>query len=106
MGLGISVHNTHVVNTVIPIMPEVTDQEVSILFCGLWRRNVVQIGCACDPGRLCLWPLHDSTCKDEGVVAHVRGDECFDGQVRDLIPEIVMTRRDEVAPLTIKGVTD
>ena len=32
MGLGISIHDAHVVNNVYPILPEVTDQEVSLLF--------------------------------------------------------------------------
>ena len=35
MVLCICVHDAHVVNTVSPIMPEVTDQEVTLLFCGL-----------------------------------------------------------------------
>ena len=35
-GLGVSVQETHVVNSVGPIITEVTDQEVSHLFCGLW----------------------------------------------------------------------
>ena len=36
MGLGISVHDTHSVKTVCTILPEVIDQEVSLLFRGLW----------------------------------------------------------------------
>ena len=35
MGLSICVHDTHVVNTVSPIQTEFTDQEVTLLFCGL-----------------------------------------------------------------------
>ena len=46
MGLGICVHDAHVVNTVSPILPEVTYQELTLLFRGLWRRRVVQDGCA------------------------------------------------------------
>ena len=52
MGLGICVHDAHGVNTVSPIMPKITDQEVSLLFRGLWRRRTVPVGCACGPGRL------------------------------------------------------
>ena len=37
IGFGISVHDTHVVNTVFPILPEVLYQKVSLLFRGLWR---------------------------------------------------------------------
>ena len=104
MGIGICVHYAHVVNTVSPILPEVTDQEVSLLFCGLWRRRVVYEGCACGTGRLCLRPLRGATCKDEEVVAYVRGGEGFTGQVRDPFPELVMTCRDKAAPITIEDV--
>ena len=34
---GVSVHNTHVVNTVGPLLPEVPDKKVALLFCDLWR---------------------------------------------------------------------
>ena len=105
MGLCISFHDAHVVNTVSPILPEMTDQEVSLLFRGLWRLRVSPVGCVCGPGWLVLWLLHGSTCKDEEVVAHVRGGECFDGQVHNPVPEIVMIRHDEATPPAIKGVT-
>ena len=36
IGICISVHDTHVVNTVCPILPEVPEQKVSLLFRGLW----------------------------------------------------------------------
>ena len=35
---------------------------------------------------------------------HVRGSECFSGQVCDPVLELVMTRCDKAAPLAIKGV--
>ena len=54
MGLGISVHYMNVVNTDSPILPEFKDQEVSLLFCGFWRRRVVLVGRTCGPGRLSL----------------------------------------------------
>ena len=54
MGLGVSVHDTHVVNTVSPVLPEVTDQEVSLLFRGLWRWRAVPIRRTYSPGRLSL----------------------------------------------------
>ena len=31
IGLGVSIHDTHVMNTVSPIFPEVSNQEVSLL---------------------------------------------------------------------------
>ena len=105
MVFGISVHDTHVVNTVSPIFPEVMDQEVSFLFQGPWRWRVVPVGRTCGPGYLILRPIHGATFKYEGVIAHERGVECFSGQVYDPVPELVMTRRNEDAPLAIKGMT-
>ena len=104
LGLDICVHDRHAVITVIPILPEVTEPEVSLLFCGLWQRRVFQDGCACGPGRICLQLLHGTTCKYEGAVVHARGDACFAGQVRNPAPELFMTYRDKAAPLTIEGV--
>ena len=71
------------------------------MFRVLWWRRVVPDSCAYGPGRLFLWPLHGATCKDEGFVPHVRGGECFAGQVRDPVPELIMTCRDKAASLTI-----
>ena len=34
---GISVHDTHVVNTVCPLLPEVLDKKVAFLFRDIWR---------------------------------------------------------------------
>ena len=34
---GVSVNETHVVNTVCPLLPEVPDKKVSLLFRDLWR---------------------------------------------------------------------
>ena len=75
MGLGISVHNAHFMNTVCLILPEVAYQEVSLLFRGLWWRRIVPVSCACGIGRISLRPLHSATCKYESFVAHVIGDE-------------------------------
>ena len=74
--------------------------------CGLWYRRVVPVGRTCGPGRLSFRPLHGATCEDDGVVVHVRGGECFSGQVCNPVPEIVMTHRDEAASLAIKGMID
>ena len=68
IGLFINVHNTHVVNTLSPIMTEVMDCEVSPLFCGLWRWRIVLVGWTFGPDRLKLCPLHGATYKDEGVM--------------------------------------
>ena len=39
MQLGVGVHNPHVMNTVCPLLPEVTDQQVALLFRDLQRRR-------------------------------------------------------------------
>ena len=36
MGFSISFHDTHVVNTVGPFLPDVTDYKAALLFHGLW----------------------------------------------------------------------
>ena len=96
----------HFVNTVIPILPEVPDLEVTLLFPGLWRWRVVPVGRTCGPVQLSLWPLQGTTCKDDGVVAHVRRGECFADQVSDPVPELVMMCCDKAAPLSINDMTD
>ena len=75
MGLDISVQDTHVVNNICPILPEVMDQEISLLFRALWWRCVVPVDCAFGPFQIYLWPLHSATCEDERVVAHVKRGE-------------------------------
>ena len=63
MGIDICVHDVNVVNIVSPILSEVTDQEVTLLFRGLERRNIVWGGYTFGPGRILLRPLHGATCK-------------------------------------------
>ena len=106
MGLGVSVHDTHGMNTVRPVIPEVTDQEVSLLFCGLWRQRAVPVCQTTSPCRLSLWTLHGAPCEDKGVIAHVRGGGVFAAQVFDLVLKIIVTRHDEAAVLVVQGVAD
>ena len=106
MELGICVHDAHVVNTLSPILPEFMDQEVALLL----RRFYCWRGCCgfCGfgPGRICLWPLHNATYKDEGVVVHASRGESLDGQVRNPITELVVTHHDKAAPPAVKGTED
>ena len=106
MGLGFSVHDTHIVNTVVPVLVDVTDQEVSLLFRSLWRRSAVPVSQTYGTCLLIVRPLHGATCEDEGFVAHVRGGEGFSRQVCDPLPELVMNFLDEAAPIAIEGVTN
>ena len=87
-------------NTVYTIFTEVTGQKVALPFRGLylWR-----LWCGFGPGWLCLCPIHGVTCEDGGVVVHMNRCEGFAGQVRDLITELVVTRRDKASPLVVKG---
>ena len=68
--LSISVHNTHVVNTVCPILPEVPEQKVSLLFRGFCR-IIIQVFGVTGPSCFGFRTLHGATLVDEGVVAHV-----------------------------------
>ena len=47
--------------------------------------------------------LHGATCKDEGVVMHMRWGKGFSVQVQDPVMELVVTRRYEAALLVVKG---
>ena len=105
IGLCISVHDTHVVNTVCPVGPEVPDQKVSLLFRGLWWR-VPRCGAVTGSGGLGFRPRHGATLVNEGVVAYVRGGESPARQIRNPVTELIVTRRDEATPLAIEGVAD
>ena len=105
IGLGVSVHDTHVVNTVSPIGPEVPDQKVSLLFLFPWKGGPQ----CCDvtgSGGLSFLPRHGATLVDEAVVAHVSGGEFPARQIRHPVTELIVTRRDEAGPLAIEGVAD
>ena len=103
MGLSICVHDAHVVNTVSTILPEVTEQELTPLFRGLYQWRVRWDCCGFGTCHICLRPLHCATCEDEGVVAHVRGGERFTCQVHNPVTELVVTRRDKATQLTVNG---
>ena len=105
VGLCISVHDTHVVNTVGPIGPEVPDQKISLLFRILgWGGP--QCGTVTESGGLRFRPRHGTTLVNEGVVAYVRGGEGPARQIRDPVTELIMTRRDKATPLAVEGVAN
>ena len=74
IGLCISVHDTHVVNTVGPVGPEVPDQKVSLLFRGLWRGGP-RCGAVTGSDGLDFRPRHGATLVNVRVVVYVRGGE-------------------------------
>ena len=100
--LCISVHDTHVVNTVCPIVPEVPDQKVSLLFRGLWW-SVPWFGAATESDRLGFWPLHGTTLVCERVVAYARGGKCPARQIRNPVMELIVTRRDKSTLLQLRA---
>ena len=105
IGLCISVHDTHVVNTVCPVGLEVPDQKVYLLFRGIWW-SVPPCGAVTGSGGLGFRPLHGATLVYEGVVAYVRGSENPALQIRDPVTELIVARRDEATPLAVEGVAD
>ena len=58
---GVSVHDTHVVNTVCPLMSEVQYKKVVLLFCELWRLHFCVFAVSTCPGWRSLRPLHGAT---------------------------------------------
>ena len=105
IGFCISVHDTHVVNTLCPVGPEVPDQKVPLLFRGLWWR-VPLFGFVTGSGGLGFRPHHGATLVYEGVVAYVRGGGCPARQIRDPVTKLIVTRRDKATPLAVEGVAD
>ena len=101
--LCISVHDTHVVNTVGPVVPEVPDQKVSLLFRGLWWRGP-RCGAVTGSGGLGCCPCYGATLVNEGVVAYVRGGESPARQIRDPVTELIVTHRDKATPRAVEGV--
>ena len=51
-------------------------------------------------------PLYSATCKDFGVVVHVRWGEGLGRNVGEPTTELVVTRRDEATLLAVQGVAD
>ena len=103
IGFCIIVHDSHVVNTVCPVGPEVLDQKGYLLFRGLWWR-VPLFGVVIGSGGLGFRPHHGATLVYEGVVVYVIGGECPARQIRDPVTELIVTRRDKAAPLAVEGV--
>ena len=98
---GVSVNDTHLVNTVSASLTEVMDDKASLLIWFIWSRWWV-LGRGYH--RMSLYLLHGKTLIDEGVVAHIRGGEIFSWKVRNPITELVVTSHEYAALLTIQVV--
>ena len=103
---GVGVHEPHVVDTVCPLLTEVTDKQAALLFRDLRRLHYCVVCFSACPGWRSLRPLHGLTWIYEGVVTNVGGGEGFACQVCYPATELVVTRRDEAALFVVKGVTD
>ena len=102
----VSVNDTHVVNTVCPMLTGVPDKKVALMLRDLWRLNFCMFsGSACPVWRS-LCPIHGATWVNEGVVAHVGGGEGFACQVYYPVTELVVMHRDKAALLKANGVND
>ena len=59
--LGVGVHDQHVVDTVCSLLPEVTDEQVALLFCDFRRQHYCVVVISACPGWRSLHPLHGAT---------------------------------------------
>ena len=66
VGGGFSIHDTHVMNTFLPLIPKVSDEEIPLQISLVLRRV---------PFDLVLISMRSATCVDFGVVTHVHGGE-------------------------------
>ena len=103
---GVSVHDMHAVNTVVPLLPEVPDKKVYLMFRYLWWLHCCSTNVSVCPSWRGLRPLHSATWVNEGFVAYAGGGEGFASQVCYPVTDLVITRREEAALFTVKGVTD
>ena len=55
-------------------------------------------------GGLSFLPRHGATLVNEGFVTHVRGGKSPARKICNPVTELIVTRRDEAAPLAVKGV--
>ena len=97
VGGGASIHDTHVMNTFLPLIPKVYDEEIPLHISLVLRRV---------PFELFLVSMCSATCVDFGVVMHVHGVEVLTCKFRDPITELVEAHRDETSLLSVKGVAD
>ena len=63
VGVGVSINDTHVVNTFRPLIPYVSDEEISLQISLVLQRGSFDI---------VLPSTHDATCVYFGVITHVR----------------------------------
>ena len=89
----------HILNTVCPLHPEVSDWDIPLLL-PLFLRQF-HLAFAFGFG---LPSMYGATCENFGVITHVRGGECLTCKVGNPIMELVVTCRDEAALLVVKGV--
>ena len=97
VGGSVSIHNTHVVNTVLPLHPLISYEDTPLHIYYVLLRW---------PFETVLPSTHVANCVDFGVLVHVRWGEGLARKVGNTITELVMTRRDKASILAVKGVVD
>ena len=102
VGYGVSIPDTHAVNTVCPLRPKFPYQNIPILLPLIRRRYLLASSFAFGFGL----PPFGATCEKFGIVVHVRGCEIPTCKVGDPIMDFVLTCRDEAALLAVKGVVN
>ena len=97
VGGRIIIHDTHILNTVRPMRPEVSDEETSLQLSFVPWRGAFE---------LVLPSMYGATRVDFGVVRHVCGGEGLACKFYKPITEIIMTLRDEASLIAVEGISD
>ena len=97
VGGGISINNTHVVNNVCPLCPEVYDDDTSLLLSYVLCRVLFE---------LIFTSTYGKTYVNFGVVTHMCGGEGLACKVRNSITDLVATRRNEASLIAVEDVAD
>ena len=84
-------------NTVLPLHPLISYDDTPLHIYYVLLRG---------PFELVLPFTHVANCVDFGVLMHVRWVESLARKVRNIITELIMTRRDKAYILAVKGVVD
>ena len=91
IGSGVSIHDTHVLNNVRPLSPEVSDEEIPLQIFFLLFLKV--------PFELLIHSPHGATCVDFGVVTHMCGGKGLACKFGNPITETIVTCHDEASLL-------
>ena len=97
VGCGVSIHDTHVVNTFRPLRPAVSYEEIPLQLSPVLRRVAFEYF---------LTSMYGATCVDFGVLTHMCAGEVLARKVGEPITYLVVMLCDEASLLAVKGVAD